>query len=198
MLKKTFVALTVITLSSLTSFPVFATQLLNNKTNAIHEFRYDEFKENINNVEKLNDTIVSSKAEDATNNTNDNTDIDINSENIDNSNSEDTTGTSDNSDPGYISSFIMETTAYTGDGITATGVPTVRNKGGISTVAVDPSVIPLGSLLYIEGYGYATAADTGGAIQGNIIDLYLNSYDECINWGRRDVSVQLIAYPGQW
>lgn len=198
MLKKTFVALTVITLSSLTSFPVFATQLLNNKTNAIHEFRYDEFKENINNVEKLNDTIVSSKTEDATNNTNDNTDIDINSENIDNSNSEDTTGNSDNSDPGYISSFIMETTAYTGDGITATGVPTARNEGGISTVAVDPSVIPLGSLLYIEGYGYATAADTGGAIQGNIIDLYLNSYDECINWGRRDVSVQLIAYPGQW
>lgn len=69
---------------------------------------------------------------------------------------------------------------------------------GLGIIAVDSSVIPLGSLLYIDGYGYAIAADTGGAIHGNIIDLYLNSYDECINWGRQNVTVNLIAYPGQW
>jgi 3D (Asp-Asp-Asp) domain-containing protein len=51
-------------------------------------------------------------------------------------------------------------------GITATGVPVTR---GI--VAVDPSVIPLGTEMYIPGYGYAIAADTGGAIRGNMIDL---------------------------
>jgi 3D (Asp-Asp-Asp) domain-containing protein len=51
-------------------------------------------------------------------------------------------------------------------GITATGVPVDR---GI--VAVDPSVIPLGTRLYIPGYGYAVAADTGGGIRGNMIDL---------------------------
>ncbi|MEX2157792.1 MAG: ubiquitin-like domain-containing protein [Dehalococcoidia bacterium] len=51
-------------------------------------------------------------------------------------------------------------------GITATGVPVDR---GI--VAVDPSVIPLGTRLYIPGYGYAVAADTGGGIRGNVIDL---------------------------
>jgi 3D (Asp-Asp-Asp) domain-containing protein len=51
-------------------------------------------------------------------------------------------------------------------GITASGVPVVR---GI--VAVDPRVIPLGSRLYIPGYGFAVAADTGGGIVGNMIDL---------------------------
>ena len=51
-------------------------------------------------------------------------------------------------------------------GITATGVPVVR---GI--VAVDPSVIPLGTRFYVPGYGYAVAGDTGGGIRGNVIDL---------------------------
>ena len=74
----------------------------------------------------------------------------------------------------------------------------VRNPNGISTVAVDPNVIPLGSKVYVSGYGVAIAADTGGAIKGNIIDVFLNSYEECMNWGRREVTVQLLAYPGEW
>lgn len=89
-------------------------------------------------------------------------------------------------------------TAYSGDRTTATGKTPVRNPGGISTIAVDPSVIPLGSKVYVEGYGYAIAADTGGAIKGNIIDLFLNSSSECWSWGRRPVTVLIVAYPGEW
>ena len=59
--------------------------------------------------------------------------------------------------------------------MTATGTVPTYNPGGISTIAVDPRVIPLGSLVYVENYGKAIAADTGGAIQGNIIDVFVNS-----------------------
>lgn len=89
-------------------------------------------------------------------------------------------------------------TAYSGDRTTATGRSPVRNPGGMSTIAVDPSFIPLGSKVYVEGYGYAIASDTGGAIKGNIIDLFLNSSSECKSWGRRPVTVLIVAYPGEW
>ena len=89
-------------------------------------------------------------------------------------------------------------TAYSGDRTTATGRSPVRNPGGMSTIAVDPSFIPLGSKVYVEGYGYAIAADTGGAIKGNIIDLFLNSSSECWSLGRRPVTVLVVAYPGEW
>ena len=82
----------------------------------------------------------------------------------------------------------FEATAYTWTGNrTATG--TWPSRG---TVAVDPEVIPLGTNLYIEGYGEAVAEDTGGAIQGQIIDLYMDSYQECIEWGRRQVEVRVM------
>ena len=97
-----------------------------------------------------------------------------------------------------IKTFTMESTAYYGHTITAMGSKPLRNPNGISTVAVDPNVIPLGSKVYVSGYGVAIAADTGGAIKGNIIDVFLNSYEECMNWGRREVTVQLLAYPGEW
>ncbi len=98
----------------------------------------------------------------------------------------------------YKATYTMEATAYTGDTTTATGVTPVRNPNGLSTIAVDPSIIPLGSKVYIPGYGEAIAADTGGAIKGHKIDLFLNSENECINWGRQNVTLYILAYPGEW
>ena len=97
-----------------------------------------------------------------------------------------------------LSTLTMQSTAYTGGTLTATGTKPVYNPGGISTIAVDPSVIPLGSKVYVSGYGIAIAADTGGAINGNIIDVYFNSEADCIAWGRRNVTVEILAFPGQW
>lgn len=99
---------------------------------------------------------------------------------------------------GNLGTYSMVATAYYGGGLTATGTVPVRNPNGISTVAVDPSFIPLGSKLYVDGYGYAVAADTGGAIGGNKIDLYMNTLAECQAFGRRTVTVQVIAGPGEW
>ena len=59
-------------------------------------------------------------------------------------------------------------------------------------VAVDPKVIPLGTKLYIEGYGYAVAEDTGGAIKGNRIDLCFTSRAQADNFGRRNVKVYIL------
>lgn len=80
-----------------------------------------------------------------------------------------------------------------GYGITASGM---RAQRGV--VAVDPRVIPLGTKLYIESadgsyvYGYAVAGDTGGAIKGNKIDLFMDSYSECMSFGRRTVNVYIL------
>ncbi len=85
----------------------------------------------------------------------------------------------------------MHSTAYApgaGAGfITATG-----RKAAYGIAAVDPRVIPLGTRLYIPGYGYAIAADTGGAIKGYRIDLCFNTRDEAIRWGRRTVTVYIL------
>ena len=93
----------------------------------------------------------------------------------------------------YSKVMMMEATAYAGHGITASGNPTNRNPNGYSTIAVDPRVIPMYSKVYVEGYGYAIALDTGGAIQGNRIDLFMNSEAECNSWGRRTVKVYIIG-----
>lgn len=82
----------------------------------------------------------------------------------------------------------MEATAYTHTGNrTATGI--YPYKG---VVAVDPKVIPLGSKLYVEGYGYAEAQDTGGAIKGDRIDIFLDTEGDCVQWGRRIVQVHFL------
>lgn len=74
------------------------------------------------------------------------------------------------------------------DGLTFTGLKAQRG-----VVAVDPTVIPLGTRLYIEGYGEGIAADIGGAIKGNRIDLCFDTYEEAIQWGRRTVKVYILA-----
>lgn len=89
----------------------------------------------------------------------------------------------------YSQAMDMEATAYlptdgSAEGITAMGIPATY---GI--VAVDPDVIPLGSKVYIPGYGEALAADTGGAIQGYKIDLCMESYSQAMDFGRRVITV---------
>lgn len=101
----------------------------------------------------------------------------------------------------YLSkkTLYLQATAYCGGGLTATGKTVVHDSNGISTIAVDPRVIPLGSLVEVSGYGLAVASDTGGAIKGNIIDVYLDSESECESWGRKyNVEVNIKAYPGEW
>lgn len=93
----------------------------------------------------------------------------------------------------FSKTLTMVATAYAGDGITASGNPTVRNPNGYSTIAVDPRVIAPGSKVYVEGYGYAVADDTGGAIKGNRIDLFMHSEAECNSWGVRTVTVHIIG-----
>jgi 3D (Asp-Asp-Asp) domain-containing protein len=78
-------------------------------------------------------------------------------------------------------------------GITYSGVKVRRDKNTVSTIAADPKVIPLGSILYIPGYGYGIVADTGSAIKGRKIDLYFATTKQVYKeWGKKSVVVQLI------
>jgi len=108
-------------------------------------------------------------------------------------------------DISYTKKLKVRATAYTADfnctgkgpgdpafAITSTGTTAKRNPNGYSTVAVDPRVIPLGTKLWIEGYGYGIAEDVGGAIKGNKIDLYYNSSGESWNWGARNVNIYIL------
>lgn len=92
----------------------------------------------------------------------------------------------------YSSTFRVKATAYAGDGITATGTVPVRNPSGWSTIAVDRNVIPMGTKVYVENYGYAIAEDVGGAIKGNIIDVFMNSESDAIQWGVRYVNIYIL------
>ena len=93
----------------------------------------------------------------------------------------------------YTKVLNMEATAYTdipGDrwhGITASGMPTF-----VGMVAVDRNTIPLGTRLYVEGYGVAHAGDVGGAVKGNIIDLFMTSSQETKAFGRRARKVYVL------
>lgn len=95
----------------------------------------------------------------------------------------------------YKRVVTMDSTAYepgptscgNNSGNTAIGL-----QAGYGVVAVDPDVIELGTRLYIEGYGYAVAGDTGGAIKGNTIDVCFMTLDECYKWGRREVKVYVL------
>ncbi|MCJ7690823.1 MAG: 3D domain-containing protein, partial [Clostridiaceae bacterium] len=108
-------------------------------------------------------------------------------------------------DISYTEKISVRATAYNADyqstgknpgdpafGITCTGATATRNTSGFSTVAVDPRVIPLGTKMYIEGYGYGIAEDVGGAIKGNRIDLFYNTRSESMNWGSRNVNVYVL------
>ena len=84
--------------------------------------------------------------------------------------------------------YTMVATAYTHTGYrTATG--TWPSRG---TIAVDPKVIPLGTRLYVDGYGEGVAVDTGGLIKGARIDVFMETRDEAILWGKRPVEVKIL------
>ena len=104
-------------------------------------------------------------------------------------------------DQTYSTLLYCSATAYTCQdkhGVTTPGTTFSGTPARVGAIAVDPNVIPLGSKLYIVSadgeylYGYCVAEDTGGAIKGNTVDLYYNTYDECIQFGRRDVLVYVI------
>jgi peptidoglycan DL-endopeptidase CwlO len=82
--------------------------------------------------------------------------------------------------------LTVSATGYTIRGRTSTGIPTAPG-----VVAVDPSVIPLGTRLTIPGYGVGIAADTGGAVQGNTIDVWFPTQAQALGWGRRVVTVTI-------
>ena len=82
--------------------------------------------------------------------------------------------------------ITVSTTGYALRGRTATGIQTAPG-----VVAVDPSVIPLGTRMTIPGYGEAIAADTGGAVHGNVIDLWFPSTAQALQWGRRTVTITI-------
>lgn len=100
----------------------------------------------------------------------------------------------------YNEAVLFEATAYTcnsyeyvGDGRTFTGT-----EARVGVVAVDPDVIPLGTRMYIASadgeyiYGYCVAEDTGGLITGNLVDLYYDTHEECVQFGRRDIIIYFL------
>jgi 3D (Asp-Asp-Asp) domain-containing protein/peptidoglycan hydrolase CwlO-like protein len=89
----------------------------------------------------------------------------------------------------------MVATAYFsgGGGLNGTGVTYTGIKARKGIIAVDPSVIPLGTKLYVEGYGVAQAADIGGWIKGSRVDLCFESLEECMRYGRRKIYVYLVG-----
>lgn len=92
--------------------------------------------------------------------------------------------------------ITVKATAYTAScegcsGTTATGIDLKANPNA-KVIAVDPSVIPLGSKVHVEGYGEAVAGDTGGAIKGNRIDVFIPSEQDAINFGVKQVKVTIL------
>lgn len=91
--------------------------------------------------------------------------------------------------------ITVTSTAYTANcsgctGITATGI-NLKENPDTKVIAVDPSVIPLGSVVYVEGYGYAIAGDIGSAIKGKKIDVFVPTKAKALQWGIRKVNVTI-------
>ncbi|TQR06142.1 G5 and 3D domain-containing protein [Psychrobacillus soli] len=92
--------------------------------------------------------------------------------------------------------FYVTATAYTAycngcSGVTTTGI-NLKSNPDVKVIAVDPKVIPLGSKVWVEGYGYAVAGDTGGAIKGKKIDLFMPSKSKAYDFGRKKVRVKVL------
>ncbi|WNR43559.1 3D domain-containing protein [Paenibacillus roseipurpureus] len=78
-------------------------------------------------------------------------------------------------------------------GITYSGIKVKRDDKALSTIAADTKIFPLGTVLFIPGYGYGVVADTGSAIKGKKIDLYFNTKDQVYKeWGKKTVKVFVV------
>lgn len=100
-----------------------------------------------------------------------------------------TSGTGNSGEYTVAMTFTANTTAYTAKA----GARGALGMGvHFGTCAVDPRFVSLRSELWVEGYGYAFACDTGGAVKGNVVDLYMNSRGACISWGRRNKTAYVI------
>ncbi|WP_110114824.1 3D domain-containing protein [Bacillus sp. CGMCC 1.16541] len=98
--------------------------------------------------------------------------------------------------PPVVKELTVQATAYTAScagcsGITATGINLKANPNQ-KVISVDPKVIPLGSKVYVEGYGEAIAGDTGSAVKGNKIDVFIPSKQRAIQWGVKTVKVKIL------
>ncbi|WP_208324107.1 3D domain-containing protein [Paenisporosarcina antarctica] len=92
--------------------------------------------------------------------------------------------------------FMVSATAYTAfckgcSGITKTGI-NLRKNPHLKVIAVDPKVIKLGTKVHVAGYGYAIAGDTGSAIKGNKIDLFIPNRTSALKWGRKTVKIKIL------
>jgi len=99
-------------------------------------------------------------------------------------------------EPANGKEFYVTATAYTPyckgcSGTSATGI-NLRSGAGLKVIAVDPSVIKLGSKVWVEGYGTAVAGDTGGAIKGNKIDILVQSDAQASKWGVKKVRIKVL------
>jgi len=95
-----------------------------------------------------------------------------------------------------VREFMVSASAYTASckgcsGVTSTGI-NLKNNPGLKVIAVDPSVIKIGTKVYVEGYGYAIAGDTGGAIRGNKIDVFIPNKSDALKWGRKTVKIKIL------
>lgn len=92
--------------------------------------------------------------------------------------------------------LLVTATAYTAycegcSGTTAYGID-LRSNPNQKVIAVDPKIIPLGTKVWVEGYGEAIAGDTGGAIKGHKIDVFIPSYDNAMQWGVKKVKMRVL------
>lgn len=92
--------------------------------------------------------------------------------------------------------LMVTATAYTAfcegcSGTTAIGLD-LRSNPNQKVIAVDPNVIPLGTRVWVEGYGEAIAGDTGSAIKGNKIDVFIPTQNEALEWGRKQVKLKIL------
>lgn len=99
-------------------------------------------------------------------------------------------------EPSSGKELMVTATAYTAycegcSGTTAIGID-LRSNPNQKVIAVDPNIIPLGSKVWVEGYGEAIAGDTGGAIKGNKIDVFIPTRNDALQWGRKQVKIKIL------